>query len=248
MDIRRPDSITSPWSWICPVTGMEFVKVPAGAFLLGSPEHEVGRSKCEGPRQHVELDEFWLGKYPVTQGEYEQVMGSNPSRFKGIRHPVEGVSWYDAQEFIRELNRRGNRHYRLPTEAEWEYACRAGSEGRWCFGSDRKLLEEYAWFDENSEEGTHPVGGKKPNAFGLHDMHGNVWEWMGTAFVIYDDSREKFAKMYARQNEEEIINLVARGGCWSWGSDETRSAYRLHGMPPNLRSNLPLGFRIVMVP
>ena len=123
---------------------------------------------------------FYLGKYEVTQEQWEAVMGSNPSHFKGPKNPVEQVSWDDCQQFLVKLNAKSGGQgskFVLPTEAQWEYACRAGSTGKFCFGDDEKQLGEYAWYEANSGDKTHPVGEKKPNTFGLHDMHGNVWEW-----------------------------------------------------------------------
>ncbi|PIN66834.1 MAG: hypothetical protein COW69_00035, partial [Candidatus Huberarchaeum crystalense] len=121
---------------------------------------------------------FYIGVFPVTQGEWKTVMGTNPSYLIGDNLPVESVSWNDCQNFISKLNIiEGKKIYRLPTEAEWEYACRAGSQSKYFFGDDESLLHEFAWFDENSDDKTHSVGEKKPNKWGLYDMHGNVWEW-----------------------------------------------------------------------
>ena len=131
---------------------------------------------------------FYLGKYEVTQEQWEAVMGSNPSNFKGPKNPVEQVSWDDCQEFLDKLNAKAGGQggkFVLPTEAQWEYACRAGSTGKFCFGDDEKQLGEYAWYDENSDSKTHPVGEKKPNAWGLYDMHGNVWEWCQDWYGAY---------------------------------------------------------------
>ena len=156
--------------------GMEFVLIPPGTFKMGSdrgdpderPVHDVTISK-----------QFYMGKYEVTQGQWQAVMGTNPSLFPGDKRPVDQVSWDDAQAFIRKLNAmEGVPLYRLPTEAEWEYAARAGSPTIYSFGNDPKQLGEYAWYRSNSEHRTHSVGQKKSNAWGLHDMLGNVWEWV----------------------------------------------------------------------
>ena len=137
--------------------------------------------KAEHPQHRVRITKpFYLGKYLVTQEQWEAVMGSNPSEFKGPKNPVEMVSWEDCQQFLGKLNAKsssGASKFQLPSEAQWEYACRAGSKTKYCFGDDESKLGEYAWYDANSGNTTHPVGGKKPNAWGLYDMHGNVCEW-----------------------------------------------------------------------
>lgn len=129
---------------------------------------------------------FHIGRYPVTQRQWVAVMGNNPSDFKGDDLPVETVSWDDVQAYIRKLNERiGENRYCLPTEAEWEYACRAGSTGEYCFGDGEVQLDEYAWYENNSGGKTHPVGQKKPNDWGLYDMHGNVCEWVSDRYGDY---------------------------------------------------------------
>ncbi len=161
--------------------GMEFVYIAPGTFMMGSPWNESNWVRHNDETQHwVTLTRgFYMQTTEVTQGQWKAVMGRNPSHFKscGDDCPVEQVSWNDAQKFIRKLNQReGGNKYRLPTEAEWEYAARAGSTARFYFGDDERRLGEYAWYNENSEK-THPVGQKKPNDWGLYDMYGNVWEW-----------------------------------------------------------------------
>jgi len=148
---------------------LEMVMLRNGSFQMGEKQstHKVTITKP-----------FYLGKFEVTQEQWERVMGSNPSNFKGAKNPVEQVSWEDCQTFIRKLGEKVPGYtFRLPTEAEWEYACRAGSSSEYCYGDDAGGLGEYAWYDGNSGSKTHPVGEKKPNAWGLYDMHGNVWEW-----------------------------------------------------------------------
>ena len=156
---------------------MVFVLIPAGEFDMGSPSSEVGRQDNEGPVHLVKIPEpFYMSKYEVTQKQWREVMGSDLSYYEGDDLPVEQVSWNDVQEFITKLNEReGSVKYRLPSEAEWEYAARAGTSTRYYFGDDESELEDYEWYQENSEGSTpYPVGQKKPNPWGLYDIHGNV--------------------------------------------------------------------------
>ena len=160
---------------------LEMVLIPAGEFMMGSPDSDKDALSWEKPQHRVRITKpFYLGKYQVTQEQWEAVMGNNPSYFKGPKNPVERVSWEDCQQFLGKLNAKsvaGGGKFQLPNEAQWEYACRAGSKTRYCFGDDESKLGEYAWYAANSGTKTHPVGEKKPNAWGLYDMHGNVWEW-----------------------------------------------------------------------
>ena len=172
--------------------GMEFVKIPEGEFMMGSPSDEGDRDNDEGPVHKVTIEEsYYLGKYEVTQEQWREVMGSNPSYFKGDDLPVEKVSWTDAQMFIQKLNEmEGTNIYRLQSEAEWEYACFAGTTTRYYFGDDESRLGDYAWYLDNLDGQTHPVGQKKPNPWGLYDMHGNVWEWCQDEYHSnYDGAR-----------------------------------------------------------
>ena len=157
--------------------GMEFVLIPPGTFKMGSESGDAD----ERPIHQVTISKpFYMGKYEVTQSQWQTIMGNNPSLFPSDpKRPVDQVTWDDAQAFIRKLNAmEGAQLYRLPTEAEWEHAARAGSPSIYSFGNDPKQLGEYAWYRANSERRTHPVGQKQPNAWGLHDMLGNVWEWV----------------------------------------------------------------------
>jgi formylglycine-generating enzyme required for sulfatase activity len=151
---------------------MKLVWIAPGEFKMGSNDGE----DFEKPLHTVKITKgFYMGAFEVTQGQYQQVMGTNPSYFKGANLPVEQVSWDDAVEFCKKLSQKEGKTYRLPTEAEWEYACRAGTTTKFSFGDDESQLGEYAWYGKNSGMKTHPVGKKKPNAWGLFDMHGNVW-------------------------------------------------------------------------
>ena len=214
--------------WRSPL-GMEFAWIPAGRFEMGSPSHEEGRDNNE--RQHgVRISEgFWMGRYEVTQWEWESVMGNNPSTFESCgRCPVEEVSWNDVQVFIRKLNEResgsGNK-YRLPTEAEWEYAARAGT-----VGARHGELGSIAWYDGNSGGRTHPVGEKQANAWGLHDMLGNVWEWTGDWYGDYPSGM-----VTDPRGPSSGSRRVNRGGGWHNVARLVRSADRGNDSP---------GFRI----
>jgi formylglycine-generating enzyme required for sulfatase activity len=160
--------------------GIEFIYIPSGDFIMGNNSIWVitplGRNQKPGHRVEISKG-FWISKYEITQKQYKAIMGKNPSHFKGDDLPVDSINWFDAQDFIKHLNSKGDGNFRLPTEAEWEYACRAGSETAFYFGDDESLLGNYAWTTTNSDGHTHPVGEKLPNAWGLYDMIGNVWEW-----------------------------------------------------------------------
>ena len=159
---------------------LEMVLIPAGEFLMGSPDSDTDAETNEKPQHRVRITKpFYLGKYLVTQEQWEVVMGNNPSEFKGPKNPVEQVTWDDCQKFLDKLNAKVARRRKVPVadRAQWEYACRAGSKTRYCFGDDESKLGDYAWYGKNSDNKTHPVGEKKPNAWGLYDMHGNVLEW-----------------------------------------------------------------------
>jgi formylglycine-generating enzyme required for sulfatase activity len=194
---------------------------------------------------------FELGVYEVTQEQYEQVMGSNPSKFptssrqkiKGPQNPVENVSWDDAVEFCRKLTelpaeKSAGYVYRLPTEAEWEYACRAGTTTKYSFGDSASELNDYAWRAQNSEATTHPVGGKQPNAWGLYDMHGNVFEWCQDWYADYPSGSTTDPTGAASG-----LYRVYRGGSWRGLSDSSSSARRAR-RAPRYHGN-DRGFRVV---
>ena len=188
-----------------------------------------------------------MGVYEVTNAQWQRVMGSEPSKWKDVDRPVEQVSWEDATEFCRKLSalaeeRRAGREYRLPTEAEWEYACRAGSTTQYCFGDDESKLGEYGLFDKNSGSETHPVGQKKANAWGLFDMHGNVWEWCS------DWKEEGYGSKAVSdpQGPSGGSRRVFRGGSWYYTAWNCRSAFRF-GVDPSCRYD-SLGFRLALSP
>jgi formylglycine-generating enzyme required for sulfatase activity len=218
--------------------GMKFTLIPAGEFFMGSEE-----SGDEKPVRKVKITSaFYLGTYPVTQREWKAVMGGdNPSEFKSDDLPVETVSWNDVQEFIKKLNEKeGTDKYRLPSEAEWEYACRAGTTTRYSFGDDGSKLGDYAWYSDNSGGETHPVGQKKPNPYGLHDMHGNVWEWVqDTWHESYDGAPTDGSAWESGDSAHRVI----RGGSWRYRARYCRSAYRDHDDP--LNRDFDLGFRLL---
>jgi len=219
--------------------GMKFVLIPPGTFTMGSPSDELGRRRDE--RQHrVTLSKpFYLQTTEVTQAQWREIMGNNPSRFKAADHPVESVSWHDGQEYIKRLNEiEGTDKYRLPTETEWEYACRAGSTTRFCFGDDAQMLGEYAWYYNNSNGHAYLVRQKKPNAWGLYDMHGNVWEWC-------QDWHGPYPKGHVTDPKGPSSGKFRtfRGGCWGdFAREGCRSACRI-GCDPGNRDDF-IGFRV----
>jgi formylglycine-generating enzyme required for sulfatase activity len=220
---------------------MQFVHIPPGTFQMGSPEGEKDRWDNEKQHQVTLSRPFYLQTTPVTQGQWEEVMGDNPSYFKecGEDCPVESVSWEAVQEFITKLNRMEKTDtYRLPTEAEWEYACRAGSTTAWCFGDDKVKLGDYAWYDENSGGKIHPVGQLKPNAWGLYDMHGNVWEWCQDWYGEYPAG-----PVTDPQGPASGERRVLRGGSWYNYAWITRSAKRYYFNPDHRYYYYP-GFRV----
>ena len=222
--------------------GMKLVLIPAGEFIMGSPESDADAFENEHPQHRVKITKpFYLGVTEVTQEQYERVMGENPSQFKDDpQRPVETVSWEDADKFCERLSEKEGKMYHLPTEAEWEYACRAGSTTKWCFGDSESQLGDYAWYDEEYGSGsTHPVGQKKPNAWGLYDMHGNVWEWCVDWKADYVNSSSSDPT-----GPSSGSSRVFRGGSWYYTARNCRSAYR-HFSPGSERYFL--GFRVSLV-
>ncbi|MCI5125524.1 MAG: formylglycine-generating enzyme family protein [Candidatus Electrothrix sp. AR5] len=216
------------------ITGIEFVYIPEGCFMMGSNEY-----KDDGPIHEVCLDAFWMGKYLVTQEQWKKLMKSNPAKFKkGDNFPVEQVSWHDVQRFIAQLNKESRVNYRLPTEAEWEYACRGNDWYQYSGGDD---LDAVAWYKDNSGGTTHPVGEKQVNAFGLYDMSGNVWEWCN------DWYGEKYYTASPKENPTGPTSgshRVIRGGSWVYDPWLVCSAFRDRNSPD--RRNDDLGFRLAL--
>jgi formylglycine-generating enzyme required for sulfatase activity len=235
---------------------LEMVLIPAGEFLMGSPDSDKDACPWEKPQHRVRITKpFYLGKYLVTQEQWEAVMGANPSAWRdvnsgqGSKNPVEQVTWDDCQTFLGKLNAKfaaGEGKFQLPTDAQWEYACRAGSKTKYCFGDDKSKLGEYAWYGENSGGKTHPVGEKKPNAWGLYDMHGHVSEWCKDLFQYgYYEESPVDDPMGAATG----LGHVYRGGSWSTMPRDPawycRSAYRDVGELGRRRADL--GFRVSRV-
>ena len=233
---------------------MEFVWIDSGKFMLGSPLPEEGRLLDEGPQHQVTIGEgFYLGKYEVTQEQWLAVMEEAPwAEQNGVeedaKRPAVDVSWADAQSFVHRLNEAaGDSLYRLPTEAEWEYACRAGTTTRWSFGDAESELGEYAWCSAGADEvvveeekRARQVGLKKPNPWGLYDMHGNVWEWCQDWYGEFT-SEGKTDPVGPEEGKTRVI----RGGNFGNKPRSTRSAYRYHYAPDS--HYLGIGLRLVKI-
>ncbi len=256
--------------------GIKLVLIPKGTFMMGSPKTEEGRVQDETQHQVTISKDYYLGVTEVTQGQYEKVMGTNPSNFQGKKiegsssnHPVDKVSWEDAVEFCKKLSelpeeKGAGRGYRLPTEAEWEYACRAGSKTAYSFGDNSRDLGNYAWFGNNSGSkeldsaailkdtpqrymdtlvsarcATHPVGEKKANAWGLYDMHGNVWEWCSDWYGEYPKGA-----VSDPVGPIQGSRRVDRGGSWLLEAARCRLAIRFRRLP-SVRE-YDLGFRVAL--
>ena len=215
---------------------LEMVLVPAGKFKMGSPASEKERSDNETQHEVTLTTPFYMGKYEVTQEQYEAVMGNNPSAFdKGAKLPVTGVSWNDCQEFIKKLNDKTKGGYRLPTEAEWEYACRAGTSTAYSFGDKITPKEANSLFSKIDKPVA--VGSYKPNAFGLYDMHGNVWEWCEDWKADYPAGAATDPMGPATGSSR-----VLRGGSFNFAPSLARSSQRFNNSPTYLYFSL--GFRL----
>jgi formylglycine-generating enzyme required for sulfatase activity len=228
----------------CPAAGtlpdIPVVAVKGGCFEMGDTFGDGGRD--EKPVHKVCVDDFRIAKYEVTQELWQAVMGSTPSGIKSNgQYPVDNVSWNDAREFIRLLNIKSSLKWRLPTEAEWEYAARSGGmKQRYTGTNSIENLTDYAWFDNNSDMTTHPVGTRKPNGLGLHDMSGNVWEWCEDR---YDRDYYKQSPTNNPKGDPFGINRILRGGSARAKSGFQRASYRDY-VAPTVRGDL-FGFRLV---
>ena len=228
---------------------MKLVLIPAGKFMMGSPKNENGRRDDEGPQREVIITKpFYMGVYAVTMGQYDRVMGGTPEYSKldlptpreAYSYPVSCVSWDDAATFCKRLSERTGRTVRLPTEAQWEYACRAGSMTRFCFGDNDTELADYAWHKEIGGGGRKEGGAKRPNAWGLYDIHGNLMEWCADWYAdSYANGHARDPVGPARGNDR-----ILRGGTWYDLPEHCRSARRArHG--PDTRFE-EIGFRVVV--
>jgi formylglycine-generating enzyme required for sulfatase activity len=230
----QPEPVLLPKPYIENLNGvpLEMILVPAGKFTMGSDKRDD-----EKPPHEVIVPSFYIGKFQITQKQWQAVMGKNPSHFKGDELPVEGVSWHDAQAFCEKLRVMTGKAYRLPSEAEWEYACRAGTTGNYA-----GKLDEMAWYRGNSENQTHPVGQKKPNAFGLYDMHGNVWEWCEDVWRENYNGAPTDGSAWTDGGNQD--RRVLRGGSWGLNDNYCRSAYRSVNAPGVI--NVRFGYRVVV--
>jgi formylglycine-generating enzyme required for sulfatase activity/tRNA A-37 threonylcarbamoyl transferase component Bud32 len=229
---------------------MNFCWCPPGNFRMGSPKNEVGRLEFESPDVNVEIRRgFWMGQYEVTQNEWQRVMDMNPSRFRGEGTlPVENINWLSAKRFCTELTARerargsipSDWEFNLPTEAQWEYACRAGSTTAYSFGASTEGLGEHTWYSYNARIRSHEVGQRKPNAWNLYDMHGNVWEWCRDWF------QNKLQGGVDPEAKEIGTGRVIRGGGWNCSANLCRTSFRSGQVPEE--AGHELGFRVAIVP
>ncbi len=221
---------------ILTVNGIKYnmVRVEGGTFRMGATaEQDCDAYDIEKPVHSVTLSGYYIGKTEVTQALWKAVMGSNPSEFKGDNLPVENVSWYDCQEFIRKLNSLTGQNFRLPTEAEWEFACRGGNNSRGYKYSGSNYIDNVAWYTDNSGDKTHPVATKLPNELGIYDMSGNVWEWCSDLYDKYSSGAQTNPK-----GPESGSRRVGRGGGWCNLAGSCRSSFRSDDNPTH-RSHIP---------
>ena len=220
--------------------GMKLSLIPPGEFMMGSPEREAGHQDDETQHLVKITKPFYLSVYEVTQQQYERVMSNNPSTSKGTTKSVEMVSWNDAVAFCHALSAQEGVECRLPTEAEWEYACRAGTTTIYSFGDDVRELPQYAWYNENSKSSTHPGGELKPNPWGLYDMHGNVWEWCQDWYAAYRGAKA----LSDPKGPAQGVHRVLRGGVFFTRPLYLRAADRHSDLPAPFHNG---GFRVARI-
>jgi formylglycine-generating enzyme required for sulfatase activity len=240
----QPNSQTvnsTPKVILCSIVG-EMVFVQGGTFKMGgTPEQGSNCYDQEKPVHDVTVSDFYIGKYLVTQRLWKQVMGYNPSNFpKDVARPVERVNWYDVQQFIIKLNQQTDKVYRLPTEAEWEYAARGGNKSRGYKYAGSNNIDDVAWYDKNSNRETYPIGTKHPNELGIYDMSGNVREWVSDWYGAYSANAETNP-----QGPSSGSDCMNRGGSWSDGAEVCRVSFRGRGRDLDRRDN-SIGFRLAL--
>lgn len=230
---------------------LEMVSIPSGEFLMGTPANEQGRNGDEAPQHLVKINNFFLGKYPITQGQYQAVMGENPAFFQGNNKPVENLSWFEAMSFCVKLSSLTGKKFRLPTEAEWEYACRAGTNTPFSYGTtitadlvNYKANFGYGeggkgyWRQETTQVGNFPA-----NGFGLYDLHGNVWEWCADHWhENYEQAPNDGSIWLDTDSEDDQQPRVIRGGSWDDTAFYCRAGVRMWTLP-QLKGKL-IGFRV----
>lgn len=234
--------VVTNYSVIFTVNGVSFemAHVEGGTFRMGATsEQKDDADSDEKPVHRVTLSSYYIGKTEVTQALWQAVMGSNPSAFKGADLPVENVSWDDCQEFIQKLNSLTGRNFRLPTEAEWEFACRGGNNSCGYKYSGSNNLDSVAWYDDNSDGQTYPVGAKAPNELGIYDMSGNVWEWCSDWYANYTSNSQ-----VNPSGPQSGAGRVGRGGSWGHNARCCRSSFRGNYGPA--RRIITLGLRFVL--
>ena len=239
-EVVQAYSLEDTFNGVLSINGVDYrmVKVDGGTFTMGATDEMTDPNDYEKPTHQVTLSSYYIGETEVTQALWKAVMGNNPSMFKGDNLPVENVSWNDCQEFIRKLNAATGRRFRLPTEAEWEFAARGGNQSRHTQYSGSSNIDDVAWYYDNSGNKTHPVKTKRSNELGLYDMTGNVWEWCQDWFGSYSS--------YSQTNPtgpNSGSDRVLRGGSWYSYARYCRSSYR-YSAPGNRSSNL--GFRLAL--
>jgi len=224
-----------------PVTGIEFVLIKDGCFQMGDDFNDGDREECLV--HEICIDDFYMGKFEVTQGQWKAIKGRNPSKNKrGDLYPVEDVSWNDIEDFIKVLNEKTGRFFRLPTEAEWEYAAREGGrKEKWSGTNNESDVSAYAWYDGNAQRDTHPVGQKRPNALSIYDMTGNVSEWVGD---WYDRSYYEESPRSNPNGPSSGGDRIYRGGSYKDNAKDIRSVKR--EKKSNRRSDSTIGFRLVL--